>query len=179
MLLKLLLVLAALVALVLLTAALRPADFSVTRSTTIEAPASVIFTQVNTLPNWDAWSPWAQVDPHMRQTYSGPRAGVGAAFAWEGNARVGAGRMRVTESAPYQRIVLRLDFLKPFPGTNTTEFLFQPDGQRTRVTWTMSGKASFVPRLIGLFVSMDRMIRAEFSRGLGQLKAVAETKARG
>ena len=176
MLVKIVLIAVAIIAAILLIAAFRPADFRVSRSTTIAAPAAVAFSQVNTLSRWEAWSPWARVDPKMRQTYSGPAAGLGAVSEWNGNSQVGAGRMTITESRPYELIRLRLDFFKPFSGTNTAEFLFDPAGSQTRVTWTMTGRASFVPRLIGLFISMDAMIGREFARGLNDLKAVSENK---
>ena len=64
--------------------AMRPSDFRVERSAVVSAPAPVVFAQVNDLHNWDAWSPWAKLDPAAKQTFDGPRAGTGAAFAWAG-----------------------------------------------------------------------------------------------
>src|SRR5207244_494994 len=40
--------------------ATRPSEFQVARSTTIAAPPSAVFTQVNELRKWKAWSPWAK-----------------------------------------------------------------------------------------------------------------------
>jgi len=60
--------------------ALRPGEFKVTRSATIAAPPEAVFAQVNDLHNWEAWSPWAKLDPAARNSYEGPPAGVGAAF---------------------------------------------------------------------------------------------------
>ncbi len=133
---------------------------------------------MNDLHNWEAWSPWAKLDPAARQTYDGPPAGVGAAFAWSGNMQVGEGRMTITESRPNELVRLRLDFVKPFKGTNTAEFTFQPDGDQTGVTWAMTGTRTFIPKAIGLFVSCDKMLGGFFEKGLVQLKAVAEAAAK-
>ena len=80
--------------------ATRPDDFRVTRSAGIAAPPAAVFEQVNDFHKWDAWSPWAKIDPACKNTFDGTPAGKGAIFAWDGNKKVGAGRMTVTESQP-------------------------------------------------------------------------------
>jgi len=67
---------AALVVVFLIVVATRPADFRIERRATIAAPPSVVFDQVNDFRNWSAWSPWAKLDPAMKETYDGPPARV-------------------------------------------------------------------------------------------------------
>jgi uncharacterized protein YndB with AHSA1/START domain len=172
MLLKLFLVVAALFAVLAVVVAFRPAEFRVSRSAVIAAPPDVVFAQVNDLHQYARWNPWRKLDPEMQTTFEGPAAGPGAVLAWTGKAS-GAGRMTITDSRPAERVVARLDFLKPFPSVCTTEFTFAPEGQGTRVTWTMSGRQSFVPRAIGLFMNMDRMLGDQFTAGLGELGVYA------
>ena len=69
--------------------AMQPEDFKVVRSATLNAPPAVIFEQVNDFRNWNAWSPWAKIDPNMKVTHSGAPSGTGAAYAWTGNDEVG------------------------------------------------------------------------------------------
>ena len=135
--------------------AMRSSDFRVERSAVVSAPAPVVFAQVNDLHNWDAWSPFAKLDPAAKQTFEGPRAGTGAAFAWAGNKQVGEGRMTITESRPNKLVRFRLDFLKPFAVTNTAEFTFTPRGDQTEVTWSMSGRQNFMAKAFCMFMSMD------------------------
>ena len=104
--------------------ALQPSEFRVARSTTISAPPAAVFAQVNDFHNWEAWSPWAKLDPAAKATFEGPRAGKGAIFRWAGNEEVGEGSMMITESRPSDLIRIKLDFLKPFEATNTAEFTF-------------------------------------------------------
>ena len=153
---------------------LRSSDFRVERSAVVSAPAPVLFAQVNDLHNWDAWSPFAKLDPAAKQTFEGPRAGTGAAFAWAGNKQVGEGRMTITESRPNKLVRFRLDFLKPFAVTNTAEFTFTPQGNQTAVTWSMSGRQNFMAKAFCMFMSMDKMVGGEFEKGLAQMKTVAE-----
>jgi len=155
--------------------AMRPSDFRVERSAVVAAPAPVVFAQVNDLPNWDAWSPFAKLDPAAKQTFEGPRAGTGAALAWAGNKQAGEGRMTITESRPYELIRFRLDFVKPFAVTNTAEFTFTPQGVQTAVTWSMSGRQNFMAKAFCMFMSMDKMVGGEFEKGLAQMKSVAES----
>ncbi len=154
--------------------ALQPADFRVTRSAAIAAPPEKVFSQVNNLHQWEAWSPWAKLDPAAKNTYEGPAAGVGAAFAWSGNRDVGEGRMTITESRPNEMIRMNLEFIKPFKATNTTEFTFRPEGNQTVVTWTMSGKNNFISKAIGLFMDCEKMVGGQFEKGLAQMKSIAE-----
>lgn len=174
---KILLVLALALAALLVVAAFRSDDFHTTRSTTVSASPADVFAQVNDLHRFQQWNPWAKLDPAMKTTYTGPAAGVGAAFEWAGNNQVGAGRMTIVESRPGEFVRIQLDFLKPFPSTSTAEFTFEREGSQTVVTWSMYGKHAYIPRLIGMFVSMDKMIGGAFEQGLADLKAIVEKPA--
>jgi len=155
MLIKLVIVLAILVIGLIVIVAMRPSEFRVMRSALIGAPPDVVFPHVNDLHNWEAWSPWAKLDPAAKSTYEGPPTGVGAAFSWDGNNKIGEGRMTIVESHPNDLVRFRLDFLKPFKGTNHAEFTFKPEDNQTRVTWTMSGSCGFMAKLMGLFMNCD------------------------
>src|SRR5260221_3893318 len=95
---KLLLGLVALIALFLIVIATGQAAFRIERSAQINAPAEVVFAQVNDFRHWDGWSPWARLDPNMTKTIAGAPQGVGAGYAWSGNTQVGEGRMTIIES---------------------------------------------------------------------------------
>jgi len=175
---KIFLTLAVLIIIFLIVVAVQPADYRVVRSTTIAAPAPVIFAQVNDLHRWDAWSPWAKLDPAMKTTFDGPAAGTGAIYHWVGNKDVGEGQMTITESHPSDLIKIQLDFIKPFPSSSVTEFMFKPDSVQTAVTWSMSGKNNFVAKAFCLFMNMDKMVGGDFEKGLAQLKTVTEGAAK-
>jgi hypothetical protein len=133
MLAPLLIGLAALVVIFLVLVAFRPADFRVERSTTIAAAPATVFGLVNDFHRWDQWSPWAKIDSAMKQTHSGAPAGTGAIYWWQGNNKVGEGRMTITESRPGDLVRIKLEFLKPFAATHTADFTFKPVGAQTGV----------------------------------------------
>src|SRR5690606_3973181 len=114
----------ALAAVFLIAVALQPAEFRISRSARMSAPPPEVFAQVNNFHNWQNWSPWEKLDPGLQRTYAGPSEGEGAKYAWDGNDKVGAGNMTITESRPSALIVVNLEFLKPFEATNVTEFSF-------------------------------------------------------
>jgi uncharacterized protein YndB with AHSA1/START domain len=162
------------IAAVLVLAAMRPDIFRVERSTRIKAPPDKIFALINDFRSWAAWSPYERLDPAMKRTQSGEPSGKGAVYAWEGNNKVGQGRMEILESSAPSKVVIKLDFLKPFEAHNTAEFTLQQQADETAVTWAMYGPAPFVAKVMGLFVNMDKMVGKDFETGLANLKALAE-----
>ena len=171
---KILLVVAALLAVLAVVVALQPADFSITRSATIAASDSVVFAQINDFHKWQAWSPWAKLDPAMTQTYSGASAGAGATYAWKGNKDVGEGKMTILESTPNSVVRINLEFIAPFAATNIAEFSLTPMVGGTTVAWTMTGRNNFMAKGANLVMNMDKLVGGDFEKGLTQLRTVSE-----
>jgi hypothetical protein len=155
-------------------AAMKPDSYTVVRNASIKAPPEKIVTLINDFHNWGSWSPWEHLDPNMKRTFSGAASGKGAIYNWEGNKDVGAGRMEITDQALPGKVDIKLDFLEPFQSSNVTVFTLEPKGEMTNVTWTMSGPAPFITKLMMVFTSMDAMIGKDFEKGLAQMKATAE-----
>ncbi|HSU13039.1 SRPBCC family protein [Longimicrobium sp.] len=176
MLLIIALVLVAAIAALLAFAATRPDTFRVERSATISAPAARIFPHLDDFHRWSAWSPWEKIDPALKRTWSGAEHGPGAVYGWEGNSKVGQGRMEIVESDAPSRLRIQLDFLKPFEAHHTAVFTMVPESGGTRVTWAMHGNHTFATKVMCLFMPMDRMVGPDFERGLANLKSVAESE---
>ena len=160
---------------VLILAANKPDAFRVQRSLTIKAPAATLFALINDFHRWGTWSPWETKDPAMKRTFSGAPSGTGAVYAWDGNNDIGSGRMEILESAPSSKIVIQLDFFKPFEGHNTAEFTLAPQADATTVNWVMRGPAPFLSKVMQVFMNFDTMIGRDFEQGLANLKKAAET----
>jgi hypothetical protein len=175
MLVNILIGLVALIAVFIVIVALRSADFRVSRSDTISASPEVVFSHVNNLHRWDAWSPWEKIDPMMKKTFEGPDEGVGAILRWDGNGQVGAGSNTIIESRRNELIRFKLNMVRPFVGTNDVEFAFQPRGEETSVTWTMTGNLNFITKIMDLIIGMDTMVGGQFQSGLAQLKLAVES----
>ena len=152
----------------------QPDEFTVLRSAKISAPPEKIFSHVNEIKKWDAWSPWAKLDPNCKMTYAGPPAGVDASHSWAGNKKVGEGKMTITGSRASEAIQLKLEFLRPFKATNTAEFNFKSASNQTEVIWSMTGKNNLFFKVFGLFMDCDTMVGKDFEKGLAGLKSAAE-----
>jgi carbon monoxide dehydrogenase subunit G len=159
---------------VLVYAAMKPNAFRMERSTSINAPAEKIFPFINDFHNWTSWSPFEKLDPALKRSYSGAPSGQGSIYEYEGNNKVGAGRMEITESSPSSRVVSKLDFIKPMVAHNFAEFTLEPRGNATVVTWAMYGASPYIAKLMTIFVSMDRLVGKQFDEGLANLKAASE-----
>jgi uncharacterized protein YndB with AHSA1/START domain len=164
-----------LIAALLVYAATKPDTFRFERSTFIKAPPEKIFPLIDDLHAWSAWSPWEKKDPAMKRIFTGPQNGPGATYRWEGNKNIGVGSMAITETVPPGKVVIRLDFVKPFEAHNIVEFNLLPQDGGTLVTWVMHGPMPYVSKLMTTFFSMDKMCGKDFESGLAQLKAVAES----
>ena len=154
------------IAIVLILAATTPNTFSVQRATSVKASPEKIFPLINDFHQWGT---------AMKRSYSGAASGKGAVYGWDGNSNVGSGRMEILETSAPAKIVIKLDFFKPFEGHNTAEFTILPQGDATDVTWAMHGPAPFISRLMQVFMNIDRMIGKDFEIGLANLKRLTES----
>ena len=171
---KILLGLLVLLFTVLAYATTKPDSFSVERRTSINALPEKVFANINDFHAWDAWSPWAKLDPAMTKTISGAPSGPGAVYEWSGNSDVGTGRMEITNSTPSSNVTIKLNFMDPVETENTTVFNLVPSATGTDVTWTMSGPQPYLFKVMAVFINHDKMMGPDFERGLAQLKAVSE-----
>lgn len=159
---------------ILIYAATKPDTFRVQRTVAIKASPEKIFALINDFKAWPLWSPYEKKDPAMKRSYGAVTAGKGATYAWEGDKNVGQGSMEVLEVAAPCKIVIKLDFLKPFEAHNTAEFLLEPKGDTTSVTWAIYGPSPLMSKVIGTFMNLDNMIGKDFEQGLASLKTAAE-----
>jgi hypothetical protein len=171
----LLLVLLGLVSGLIAYISLQPNSFKIMRSAVVDAPAARVYAAINDLHNWEAWSPWAKLDPDAKNAFDGSPLGPGASMSWSGNNKVGAGKMTIKESSQNERIRLKLEFTRPMPAVNDVQFDLKPIGEtRTEITWAMSGRNEFTGKAMHAFMNMDKMVGSQFEKGLANLKALVE-----
>lgn len=163
------------VLLVVIFASTKPNAFAIRRSISIHAPAADIFPLIADFRHWRKWSPWENLDPGMRRTLGGAETGVGAYYAWDANRKAGAGRMEIIETRSDARVVIKLNFLRPFKAENMVLFTLVPAGNGTNVTWEMTGVHNLVSKIMSMMMNMDRMVGRDFEKGLLAIKAEAET----
>lgn len=153
----------------------QPDNYRVEETIVVSAAPAQVFPHLNSLRNWNAWSPWADLDPDAKVEFTGPESGAGAAMSWNGNRKMGEGSVTVLESQSDRMVKYRLDFVRPMADTATAEFTLQPEGNHeTKVTWSMYGDhKNFLSKAMH-FLFCKRMVGAQFQEGLSNLKTVAE-----
>ncbi len=173
---KILTLFTALVVAFLVYVAMQPAGYRVSRSAEMAATPEAIFPHMNSLKKFDAWSPWAKLDPNAVMTYEGPDDGKGAIGKWKGNEEVGEGSMTIVGSTPPSDVKMQLDFIAPFPATADVAFSLKPAGDKTKVTWAMTGEHNFIMRAMCILMQhdVDQMIGEKYEEGLANLKKIVE-----
>lgn len=161
--------------------AMLPANYTVERSITINAPLDLVNQHVVKFSEWDNWSPWKAKDPDAKYTYEGEDGTVGSKMTWvtslpaEDENQIGEGGMEVTK-ADANTVEYKLWFVKPWEMGSMGGFKFSSseDG-KTEVTWYDTGDLPFMARPMGKM--MDEMIGPDFEEGLAKLKAHVEEHA--
>lgn len=149
--------------------------YSIARSILIAATPDQIRPHLVDFRSWVSWSPWEGLDPAMTRSYSGPTSGPGAHYAWDGNRKAGSGSMQIVDASE-QRVDVDLRFTRPWKAVNPVSFTLVPEGDQTRVTWTMDGENKGFAALFAKVFNMDAMLGKDFDKGLTQLKAAVEAR---
>jgi len=164
------------VALLLIVGLLLPSTSHVERTISIEASPKAIFEETNNTKNLNNWSPWAKLDPETKYTFEGPEAGVGAKMSWiSEHDQVGEGAQWIIESIENEKVTNQLEF-GDFEGDFKASLILEPEGDKTKVTWTYDADmgGNLIGKYFGLF--MDGMLGPFYEDGLSNLKEVAESK---
>lgn len=167
-----LLVLLAIIAIALMF--FSPSKMEFERSKTIDAPPAMIYNMVNDLKNWEAWSPWKEMEPDAENTYTTKTEGVGAKWSWDGE-KLGTGSQYILENEAHKRIKLGLKF-GGWDGESISNWSFVPEGDKTKVVWDFKGgETPFVMRPFNLF--MKGGLEDTYDKGLANIAKIAEDRS--
>jgi hypothetical protein len=148
-----------------------PAQMTVVKSTTINAPKNVVWNQMVDLENQQNWSPWKEMDPSIKTTITGPAGEVGQKSAWTSEDNVGDMTISTVagDSMRYD-----LHFVKPFEGKAVGWVTVSGEDGAVVATNGYSGESGFWMRgLSALFGK--RMMEKTLERGLELLKDYVES----
>lgn len=151
-----------------------PSKVKMERSIEINRGEGTIFQVVNSLNNFNKWSPWFGKDTNAQYVLSGSSAGVGSKLAWQGNKNVGTGSNEIIESLQNESIKMRMFFGKDDQPAYATISLM-PIGESTKVTWVFENDFGYNVffRYFGLV--LEDMIAPDYEKGLKNLKAYVES----
>lgn len=147
-------------------------DYHFEKSVVINAPKEKVWQYTGSTRAMNVWNPFAKADKNIVITYSGTSGEVGDSYHWKGNDEVGEGEQSVTAVIPNEKLTSKLHFIKPFEGDATTNLILTPEGNGTKVTWTIDNEVNTMMKIMKPM--MDSQMGKMFDRGLGDLKTLAE-----
>ncbi|MAM23388.1 MAG: AraC family transcriptional regulator [Croceibacter sp.] len=153
-------------------------DFQVEDSKVINAPASVIYNEINDLKTWEDWGPWKADDPNIVTSYPEKTVGVGASYSWTGDTAPD-GRIETIDAIPNKSITQTMVMETPLgPSESTVYWTFEEVKEGTKVTWGMKGSQSFQDKAYWATQdgSYTQMLKPMFPKGLENINTVIETK---
>ncbi len=156
-----------------------PKNMEITRTTTIDAPASVTWKNVNSLRSMMDWSPWAELDTNQTVEYSGEDGAVGSSYSWSGNDKVGQGKQTITASdAETMTVETDLEFIAPWESQADVSIQVEEvEEGKSKVSWTFAQELGMPNNLIMTLMGMKGALSKDFDKGLGYLKDLVEKKA--
>ena len=134
-----------------------------------------MFDQVNDFHKWEAWSPWAKLDPNAKVAFEGPPSGTGTIMTWDGNDKVGQGKMTLTESKPNELVKINVEFVKPFEGSVRLAIRLQARRRSDRGDLDHGpSHHNFLEKAMCLVFNGRKMMAGDMDKGLAQMKTVVE-----
>ena len=170
---KILIVIGALVALLLIAALFIKKEYNIVREITINKPKTEVFSYIKHLKNQDNYSKWVRMDPNMKKDFRGTDGTVGFIYAWDGNKKAGKGEQEIKKIAEGERVDVEVRFEKPFEGIATSPIVTEAvSADQTKVKWAMNGKSKYPLNFMNLF--MDNMLGKDLETSLTTLKSILE-----
>ncbi len=171
---KVVLVILLAIASLLIYAAFKDSHYRISREIVIKADIAKLFPYINNSQKTNEWMPWAEMDPQMKMTYSGPAEGFGSAAHWESAGPMGVGQSEVIESLLNDKVTTKLKYEKPRAMEQLAEMSLSAVEGGTLVRWSVEGTNDFMGRLVCVFINMDQMVGDMFSKGLNKFKTLME-----
>ena len=171
----LLIIVLIIVAAIVIYGATQPSQMTVEESIEINAPAYLVFEEIEDFEAWDDWSAWNKMDPTMAQTYEGEKGTIGYKSAWKSeNPMVGTGSQEIIEIRKNEYLKTKMLF-NGEPTENFASFTLTETDGVTKVVWDMlGGETPFYLRIMNTI--FKPMIVDSYQSSLRDLKGIVENK---
>lgn len=143
------------------------AKLNIQRSIVINKKPEEVFKVINNFDTWTTWSPWLIMEEGVKVTVADNKK----SYEWEGDI-TGAGNMKIASEKENESIDIDLQFLKPWKSKAKVGFDIKPEGDGTKVSWTMDSSLPFF--LFWMKKQTEAYIGNDYHRGLELLKDYCE-----
>lgn len=165
-----------LIVVILVAAAFQPSDYVISRQVTINAPTEKVFPYLSNQKLAEKWAPWFGMDPNLKMVYTGPDDAPGGKASWDTQGQLGTGSATISAVEPLKRVGIELEYTKPMEMRQHSDYLVEPQGNQTLVTWRVTGNNTFPGRVACLFMNIDKHVGGLFEQGLTKLKTIVESQ---
>ncbi len=152
-----------------------PKTTTVQRSIVIQQPVENVFSYLVSLQNIEKYSPWQLKDPKAKHQYQGTGNTVGSVHRWISESKdVGVGEQEIISIVENKEIISELRFEEPLEGVSIGFLKFKPVANGTELTWGYQGNYAFLESILMMIVDMDKVLGADFEKGLQNIKTLLE-----
>ena len=171
---RLLLGIAALIAVVLITALFVKKSYSLTKEVTINLPVQEVFDYIRMNKHQPDFNAWSKLDPATKNEFRGTDGEVGSVWTWNSEPN-GQGEQTITAITPNKEIDYKIHFITPMDGEAINIVKFEAiDENHTKVINDFSSSMPYPFNFMCLFMSMDEMIGSKMQEGLNNIKTNLE-----
>lgn len=170
---RIIIILGVLIGLYLIVALFSPSSYKVERTREIAASPEAVYSQISVFENWVKWSPWQEKDPQIEYSLTGEDGTVGCIQSWTGDPELsGSGELEIIELVPNEKFVYELR-MKDWDMSSKGEIALTATEEGTSVRWSDQGGIPFFARPMMIFMDMDKMLGADFERGLERIDSLS------
>jgi uncharacterized protein YndB with AHSA1/START domain/effector-binding domain-containing protein len=167
-----------LIFIVLVTAGLSialPTHQKIERTTTINAPASVVYEHLSKLEHFNKFATWSGRDSTAVYTLTGKDGTTGASQTWKGDPGIsGEGKITIHSLEPGKKVRHAVQFTKPKKNNAESTFTLNESNGSTTVTWEFILATPRPWNIFNLLHSIDKEMGTDFDEGLLALKKSLE-----
>ncbi len=169
-------VIMAIIAIALLTAAIMDKKFSITSEVVINAPRDSVFEYIKLIKNQEHYSKWVMMDPNVKMTYTGVDGTIGFKTAWVSDVKdVGVGEQEITKVTEGDGYDVEIRFKKPFEGVSTAVTTTQAvSATQTKMITTFYSSNPFPMNL--MIPMIKNMLKKDMDENSSNLKKILEGK---
>jgi uncharacterized protein YndB with AHSA1/START domain len=165
---------AALIALLLIIALFVDKKYEVRREVVINKPRAEVFDYIKLIRNQDNYSVWNMADPNKKVTATGEDGTVGFKYYWKGNDDVGEGEQEITGIAEGEKLDFKVTFKEPFESVMDGYLATEDADGGTKTSWVIYGESPYPTNIMNLMV--DGMLGKDLQANLYNLKKLLESK---
>jgi effector-binding domain-containing protein len=151
---------------------LKDGKYDITQTRVIDAPASVIYKQIEDFKQWENWNPWLK-EEEITSTMGTQTQGVDGNYSFTDDN--GNGKVTITGVEPNKSLTMNMFYDNGITSSNSDVVIgLEQVENGTQVTWNMKGEQGLIDKAIATIfgIKMEEEIKPKYKNGLENLDDV-------